>query len=208
MAKVNLVSLGCPKALVDSQDIVTTLAHAGHELVGGEDTDDTAEVVVINTCGFIDAAREESFDAIESALESSERVVVTGCLGTRAEELQRRYPQLAAITGPQAADAVLAAVDGVAPASGEVEYLMGPEGVRLTPPHYAYLKISEGCNHSCSFCIIPQLRGKLRSRPIDSILTEAEQLAANSHKLQRPAPSQPQGTTSKASVQRLTSAQV
>ncbi|MDP6377260.1 MAG: 30S ribosomal protein S12 methylthiotransferase RimO [Pseudomonadales bacterium] len=175
MTRVSLVSLGCPKALVDSQDIVTNLARNGFEIAQSAGVNDT-DVVVINTCGFIDAARDESYDAIEDALAVHEHVIVTGCLGSQAEELSRRYPRLTAVTGPQATAEVVDAVTGVAQPSGNVEYLMGPEGVRLTPAHYAYLKISEGCNHGCSFCIIPSLRGALRSRPIDAVLREAERL--------------------------------
>jgi ribosomal protein S12 methylthiotransferase len=174
MATVNLVSLGCPKALVDSEAIVTGLALGGHALT---ESAAEADVVVINTCGFIDAAREESFEAIERALADHGRVIVTGCLGTGGEALTARYPELLAVTPPQAARQVIDAVTRVAPPANDVEYLVGPAGVRLTPPHYAYLKISEGCNHTCSFCIIPSMRGKLRSRPADDVLAEAERLA-------------------------------
>ena len=182
--KVGFVSLGCPKALVDSEQILTRLAIEGYETV---DTFDAADVVVVNTCGFIDAAVEESLETIEDALGENGRVIVTGCLGADAQKLKARFPGLLAVSGPQATDAVVGAVRVHAPlpdleetasAGAELERLMGPAGVKLTPPHYAYLKISEGCNHACSFCIIPSMRGKLRSRRIDDVLAEAERLAA------------------------------
>ena len=138
-------------------------------------------MVVVNTCGFIDAAVEESLDTIEQALGSNGRVIVTGCLGAQAERLRTRFPTLLDVSGPQATDAVVAAVHAHAPLAGtpavDLEALMGPAGIKLTPPHYAYLKISEGCNHTCSFCIIPSMRGKLRSRLIDDVLAEAQRLA-------------------------------
>ncbi len=182
--KVGFVSLGCPKALVDSEQILTRLAIEGYETV---DTFDAADVVVVNTCGFIDAAVEESLETIEDALGENGRVIVTGCLGADAQKLKARFPGLLAVSGPQATDAVVGAVrlhaplpdlEETASAGAELERLMGPAGVKLTPPHYAYLKISEGCNHACSFCIIPSMRGKLRSRRIDDVLAEAERLAA------------------------------
>jgi len=176
--KVGFVSLGCPKALVDSEQILTRLTADGYRTV--EHYGD-ADVVVVNTCGFIDAAVDESLETIEHALASSGRVIVTGCLGADAERLRRHFPNLLAVSGPQATDAVVDAVHTHAPLAGtpavDLEHLMGPAGIKLTPPHYAYLKISEGCNHTCSFCVIPSMRGKLRSRPIDDVLAEAERLA-------------------------------
>ncbi len=177
--KVGFVSLGCPKALVDSEQILTRLAAEGYATV---DSFEAADVVIVNTCGFIDAAVEESLETIDEALGANGRVIVTGCLGADALKLQTRFPELLAVTGPQAADAVVDAVRLNAPltpsAASDMEHLMGPAGIKLTPPHYAYLKISEGCNHSCSFCIIPSMRGKLRSRLVDDVLAEAERLAA------------------------------
>jgi ribosomal protein S12 methylthiotransferase len=173
------VSLGCPKALVDSEQILTRLTAEGYETVG-EYAD--ADIVVVNTCGFIDSAIAESLETIEEALGRNGRVIVTGCLGTDSEPLRKRFPQLLSITGPQATEQVVEAVRTHVPVSAPArlhpEPLMGPAGVKLTPRHYAYLKISEGCNHSCSFCIIPHMRGKLRSRRIDAVLAEAERLAA------------------------------
>ncbi|MFM7119864.1 MAG: 30S ribosomal protein S12 methylthiotransferase RimO [Gammaproteobacteria bacterium] len=182
--KVGFVSLGCPKALVDSEAILTRLTADGYRTV--DDYAD-ADIVVINTCGFIDSAVAESIETIEEALGSNGRVVVTGCLGADAARLQTRFPNLLSVSGPQATDAVVAAVHQHAPMSTDtlrpadrldIERLMGPAGVKLTPPHYAYLKISEGCNHTCSFCIIPDMRGKLRSRRIDDVLAEADRLAS------------------------------
>jgi ribosomal protein S12 methylthiotransferase len=175
--KVGFVSLGCPKALVDSERILTRLTGDGYRTV---DRYEDADVVVVNTCAFIDTAVAESIETIEEALGRNGRVIVTGCLGADGEAMRRRFPQLLSVTGPQATDAVVAAVHRVAApaASVDLEGLMGPAGVKLTPRHYAYLKISEGCNHRCSFCIIPSLRGRLRSRPIDDVLGEAERLAA------------------------------
>ena len=171
--KVGLVSLGCPKALVDSEVILTRLAGVGYQACA--DVRD-ADVMIVNTCGFIEAAKDESHAAIAAALASHDKVIVTGCLGADAEALRSRYPELLTITGPQAAEAVVEAVRGAAPADAGIETLMGPAGIKLTPSHYAYLKISEGCNHSCSFCIIPTMRGKLRSRPIAEVLSEAQNL--------------------------------
>ncbi|MEQ8860173.1 MAG: 30S ribosomal protein S12 methylthiotransferase RimO [Pseudomonadales bacterium] len=176
--KVGFVSLGCPKALVDSEQILTRLTGDGYRTV---ERYEDADVVVVNTCGFIDAAVAESIETIEEALGSNGRVIVTGCLGADAARLKERFPQLLAVSGPQATDAVVNAVHDHAPIEVPLvnpEALMGPAGVKLTPPHYAYLKISEGCNHTCSFCIIPSMRGKLRSRTIDDVLAEAERLAA------------------------------
>jgi ribosomal protein S12 methylthiotransferase len=177
--KVGFVSLGCPKALVDSEQILTRLTAEGYQTVG-EYAD--ADIVVVNTCGFIDSAVAESLETIEEALGSNGRVIVTGCLGADSEPLRARFPQLLSITGPQATEQVVDAVRTHVPvqasAGVHAEPLMGPAGIKLTPRHYAYLKISEGCNHSCSFCIIPHMRGKLRSRRIDEVIAEAERLAA------------------------------
>jgi len=177
--KVGFVSLGCPKALVDSEQILTRLTAEGYQTVG--DYAD-ADIVVVNTCGFIDSAVAESLETIEEALGSNGRVVVTGCLGADAERLRERFPNLLSVSGPQATETVVGAVRQYAPIVEppvlDLERLMGPAGVKLTPKHYAYLKISEGCNHTCSFCIIPSMRGKLRSRRIDDVLGEAERLAA------------------------------
>ncbi|MCZ6619264.1 MAG: 30S ribosomal protein S12 methylthiotransferase RimO [Gammaproteobacteria bacterium] len=176
--KVGFVSLGCSKALVDSEEILTNLNALGHRTVA--DLAD-ADVVVINTCGFIDSAVEESFDAIAAALRSNPRVIVTGCLGVREAQIRERFPDLLAITGPQATAEVVAAVNATTP-SPVVELsepLMRDPDLKLTPAHYAYLKIAEGCNHRCSFCIIPSMRGKLRSRLIGGVLREAERLAAS-----------------------------
>jgi ribosomal protein S12 methylthiotransferase len=176
--KVGFVSLGCPKALVDSEQILTRLTAEGYETVGEYAE---ADIVVINTCGFIDSAVAESLETIEEALGSNGRVIVTGCLGADAQPLRERFPNLLAISGPQATESVVDAVRIHAPIETppnlDLERLMGPAGVKLTPRHYAYLKISEGCNHTCSFCIIPSMRGKLRSRRIDDVLAEAERLA-------------------------------
>jgi ribosomal protein S12 methylthiotransferase len=177
--KVGFVSLGCPKALVDSEAILTQLTVDGYQTVGDYAA---ADIVVINTCGFIDSAVAESIETIEEALGSNGRVVVTGCLGANADSLKARFPGLLSVSGPQTTAAVVEAVRTHAPLKRskglDLERLMGPAGVKLTPPHYAYLKISEGCNHTCSFCIIPSMRGKLRSRRIDDILDEAERIAA------------------------------
>ncbi|MBM4203145.1 MAG: 30S ribosomal protein S12 methylthiotransferase RimO [Gammaproteobacteria bacterium] len=170
---VGFVSLGCPKALVDSEAILTGLAHAGIETVEGD-----ADVTVVNTCGFIDAAREESLATIEELIRAGSEVLVTGCLGKEVSLIRSRFPQVRHVSGPAEAAKVVESVAALAPGDPEVEYLMGPAGIKLTPPHYAYLKISEGCNHTCSFCIIPDLRGKLRSRAIDEVLREADNLVA------------------------------
>ncbi len=180
-AKIGFVSLGCPKALVDSERIMTELRGGGYELSGSYAG---ADLVVVNTCGFIDAAKQESLDAIGEALTENGRVIVTGCLGAQANEILDRHPQVLAVTGPHAYAEVVAAVQQHLPVRsagaprGHDPYvdLLPPQGLRLTPPHYAYLKISEGCNHRCSFCIIPSLRGDLASRPIGDVLTEAEAL--------------------------------
>jgi len=174
---VGFVSLGCAKALVDSEEILTGLTALGYRTVPDYAS---ADLVVVNTCGFIESAVAESLDTIAEALEGNGRVVVTGCLGADAERLRARFPELLAVTGPQQADAVIEAVQAARPmaASFSAEPLLGPAGVKLTPRHYAYLKIAEGCNHRCSFCIIPSMRGRLRSRRIDDLLAEADRLAA------------------------------
>jgi len=172
--KVGFVSLGCPKALVDSERILTALRAEGYEVAP---TYDKADLVVVNTCGFIDAAVDESLDAIGEALEQNGRVIVTGCLGARPERILERHPNVLKVTGPHAYADVMAAVhEHLPPRHDPFVDLVPGQGVRLTPRHYAYLKISEGCNNKCSFCIIPNLRGLLASRPIDEVLREAERL--------------------------------
>ena len=180
--KVGFVSLGCPKATVDSERILTRLRAEGYLLVGDYAS---ADVVVVNTCGFIDAAVEESLEAIGEALDENGKVVVTGCLGARegGDFVRGAHPKVLAVTGPNQADAVLDAIHEALPAAHDpYTDLVPPQGLRLTPPHYAYLKISEGCNQSCSFCIIPSMRGKLVSRAPDDILREAEALVAGGAK--------------------------
>ncbi len=172
--KIGFVSLGCPKALVDSERILTHLRAEGYEVAPSYDA---ADVVVVNTCGFIDAAVDESLDAIGEALEQNGRVIVTGCLGARPERILERHPRVLKVTGPHAYEDVLSAVHQHLPPQHDPFYdLVPPQGVRLTPRHYAYLKISEGCNNKCSFCIIPAMRGRLASRPIDEVLREGERL--------------------------------
>ena len=172
--KVGFVSLGCPKALVDSERILTQLRAEGYVVAPDYDS---ADVVVVNTCGFIDSAIDESLDAIGEAIEHNGRVIVTGCLGANPQRILERHPKVLKVTGPHAYDAVLSAVhEHLPPKHDPFVDLVPPQGVRLTPRHYAYLKISEGCNNKCSFCIIPDLRGKLASRPIDAVLVEAEKL--------------------------------
>lgn len=175
--KIGMVSLGCPKALVDSERILTQLRTDGYEIVPSYDD---AELVIVNTCGFIDEARAESLDAIGEALNENGRVIVTGCLGARTGEIEAVHPAVLAVTGPQAYEAVVDEVHRHVPAPAHDPYtsLVPPQGIKLTPRHYAYLKISEGCNHKCSFCIIPSMRGKLASRPAGDVLGEAERLAA------------------------------
>jgi ribosomal protein S12 methylthiotransferase len=176
--KVGFVSLGCPKATVDSERILTQLRAEGYLLVGDYAS---ADVVVVNTCGFINAAVEESLEAIGEALDENGKVVVTGCLGARegGDFVRGAHPKVLAVTGPNQAGAVLDAIHAaLPPAHDPYTDLVPPQGLRLTPPHYAYLKISEGCNQSCSFCIIPSMRGKLVSRAPDDILREAEALVA------------------------------
>src|SRR5580704_12131684 len=173
--KVGFVSLGCPKALVDSERILTHLRSEGYEI---SPSYEAADVVVVNTCGFIDAAVDESLDAIGEAIEQNGRVIVTGCLGARPERILERHPRVLKVTGPHAYEDVVSAVhEHLPPAHDPFFDLLPPQGARLTPRHYAYLKISEGCNNKCSFCIIPQMRGRLASRPIEEVLREAERLA-------------------------------
>jgi len=173
--RVGFVSLGCPKALVDSERILTQLRIEGYEVVGGYGE---ADVVVVNTCGFIEAAQQESLDAIGEALAENGKVIVTGCLGMKDALIRARYPDVLAITGPHDYEAVMRAVHAqlAPPPRNPYLDLIPASGIKLTPRHYAYLKISEGCNHKCSFCIIPKLRGKLVSRPIADVLHEAEKL--------------------------------
>jgi ribosomal protein S12 methylthiotransferase len=172
---VGFVSLGCPKALVDSERILTRLRAEGYEVAA---TYGNADLVIVNTCGFIDSAVDESLDAIGEALAENGKVIVTGCLGAQPQKILDRHPQVLKITGPQRYEEVMASVHEHLPPKHEPFIdLLPPQGVKLTPRHYAYLKISEGCNHRCSFCIIPSLRGDLKSRPIDEVLREAEHLA-------------------------------
>jgi ribosomal protein S12 methylthiotransferase len=175
ISKVGFVSLGCPKALVDSERILTTLRAEGYEVAP---TYEQADLVVVNTCGFIDAAIDESLQTIGEALERNGKVIVTGCLGARPERILERHPRVLKVTGPQTYAEVMSAVhEHLPPQHDPFLDLVPPQGVRLTPRHYAYLKISEGCNNKCSFCIIPALRGRLASRRIDDVLREAERLA-------------------------------
>lgn len=172
--KVGLVSLGCPKALVDSERIVTKLRAEGYAISGSYDA---ADVVLVNTCGFLDSAKQESLEAIGEAMRENGRVIVTGCMGVEAEKIRDLFPDLLAITGPQQYEAVVEAVHEAAPPAHDPFIdLLPPQGIKLTPRHYAYVKISEGCNHSCSFCIIPSMRGKLKSRQANDVLYEAERL--------------------------------
>lgn len=175
--RVGMVSLGCAKALVDSERILTQLKTEGYEIapdyVG-------ADLVLVNTCGFLDSAREESLDAIGEALAENGKVIVTGCLGAEPDVIRARFPQVADITGPHQYESVMKAVHAhVPPLHDPYLDLVPPQGIRLTPRHYAYLKISEGCNNRCSFCIIPALRGDLVSRPITDVMGEAEKLVAS-----------------------------
>jgi ribosomal protein S12 methylthiotransferase len=172
--KVGFVSLGCPKALVDSERILTQLRVEGYDLVNSYDD---ADVVVVNTCGFIDSAVTESLDAIGEAMAENGKVIVTGCLGKRSEVIREAYPDVLSISGPQDYASVMDAVHVALPPKHDPFIDLVPDyGLKLTPKHYAYLKISEGCNHRCSFCIIPSMRGDLVSRPIDDVLREAEKL--------------------------------
>ncbi len=174
--KVGFVSLGCPKALVDSERILTQLQSDGYEITASYDG---ADVVVVNTCGFIDSARAESLDAIGEALNENGRVIVTGCMGVDEGEIRELHPAVLSVTGPQQYEQVVSEVHRHAPFQKNHDPfvdLVPPQGVKLTPRHYAYLKISEGCNHNCTFCIIPSMRGKLVSRPAGNVLSEAERL--------------------------------
>ncbi len=174
--KVGFVSLGCPKALVDSERILTQLRTDGYQVVADYDN---ADVVVVNTCGFIDSAKAESLDAIGEAIAENGRVIVTGCMGVDEAVIRDVHPSVLAVTGPQQYEQVVRAVHDAAPkplVHDPYVDLVPPQGVKLTPRHYAYLKISEGCNHRCSFCIIPSLRGDLVSRPIGDVLDEAQRL--------------------------------
>ena len=172
--KISFVSLGCPKALVDSERIITRLRAEGYELTKRHDG---ADVVIVNTCGFLDSAKAESLGAIGEAMAENGRVIVTGCMGAEPEEITAKYPDLLAITGPQQYESVLAAVHKASPPKHDPFLdLVPPQGIKLTPRHYAYLKISEGCNNRCTFCIIPKLRGDLVSRPAGEVLREAEKL--------------------------------
>ncbi|MGD9828915.1 MAG: 30S ribosomal protein S12 methylthiotransferase RimO [Hyphomicrobiaceae bacterium] len=174
--KVGFVSLGCPKALVDSERIITRLRAEGYEIARDYDG---ADVVVVNTCGFLDSAKAESLAAIGEALAENGRVVVTGCLGVEKERILAEHPGVLAVTGPHQYEQVMEAVHAaVPPLHDPFLDLVPPEGLRLTPRHYAYLKISEGCNNRCTFCIIPSLRGDLQSRPAAHVMTEAERLVA------------------------------
>lgn len=172
--QIGFVSLGCPKNLVDSERILTQLRAEGYEV---SPSYEGADLVVVNTCGFIDAAVEESLDAIGEALDENGRVIVTGCLGVREEEIRGAHPGVLAVTGPHAYEEVMAVVHQHSPPPHDpYTSLVPPQGVKLTPSHYAYLKISEGCNHHCSFCIIPEMRGRLVSRPAGEVMQEAENL--------------------------------
>ncbi|CAN1499220.1 MiaB 2-methylthioadenine synthetase [Caulobacteraceae bacterium] len=172
--KVGIVSLGCPKALVDSERIITRLRAEGYQIAPDYSG---ADLVLVNTCGFLDSAREESLDAIGEAIAEHGKVIVTGCLGAEPDVIRERHPKVLAITGPQQYESVMSAVHAALPPSHDPFLDLVPEGgVKLTPRHYAYLKISEGCNNRCSFCIIPKLRGDLVSRPAAHVMAEAEKL--------------------------------
>jgi len=174
--KVGFVSLGCPKALVDSERIITQLRQDGYEVAGDYQG---ADLVVVNTCGFIDSAKQESLDAIGEAIAENGKVVVTGCMGGEAEQITKVHPNVLSVTGPQQYEEVVSAVHQYVPYEKQHDPhidLVPPQGIKLTPRHYAYLKISEGCNHRCSFCIIPSLRGDLVSRPVGEVMDEAERL--------------------------------
>ena len=174
--RVGFVSLGCPKALVDSERILTRLRAEGYAVAP---TYADADLVVVNTCGFIDAAVEESLEAIGEALAENGRVIVTGCLGAKGDTVKRAHPQVLAVTGPQAFDEVMSAVHAHLPKPHDPFVdLVPPQGIKLTPRHYAYLKIAEGCNHRCTFCIIPSMRGNLVSRPVGEVMQEAHNLVS------------------------------
>ncbi|MES2030617.1 MAG: 30S ribosomal protein S12 methylthiotransferase RimO [Pseudomonadota bacterium] len=172
--KISFVSLGCPKALVDSERIITRLRAEGYELARKHDG---ADIVIVNTCGFLDSAKAESLGAIGEAMAQNGKVIVTGCMGAEPEQIEAAYPNLLSITGPQQYESVLDAVHRALPPVHNPHIdLVPPQGIKLTPRHYAYLKISEGCNNRCTFCIIPKLRGDLVSRPANEVLLEAEKL--------------------------------
>jgi ribosomal protein S12 methylthiotransferase len=173
--RVGFVSLGCPKALVDSERVLTQLRAEGYAI---SPTYDGADLVVVNTCGFIDSAVDESLSAVGEALSANGRVIVTGCLGAKGDIVRKTHPRVLAVTGPHATDEVMRAVHDHLPQPHDpYTSLIPPQGIRLTPPHYAYLKIAEGCNHRCTFCIIPSMRGNLVSRPVGEVMQEAENLA-------------------------------
>ncbi len=173
--RIGFVSLGCPKALVDSERILTQLHSEGYQTAANYQD---ADLVVVNTCGFIDSAVEESLKTIGEAIAENGKVIVTGCLGVRESEIRKQHPKVLQITGPQAYQAVVDSVHThLPPPHDPFINLIPPQGIKLTPKHYAYLKISEGCNHRCSFCIIPSMRGNLVSRPIGEVMAEAERLA-------------------------------
>ncbi len=173
--KIGIVSLGCPKALVDSERILTKLRAEGYEIAPDYAG---ADAVIVNTCGFLDSARQESLEAIGEALAENGKVIVTGCLGAEGDLIKRTHPKVLSVSGPQQYETVVKAVhDVVPPKHDPFVDLVPAQGIKLTPRHYAYLKISEGCNHSCSFCIIPSMRGKLVSRPAGDVMIEAERLA-------------------------------
>ncbi|MDD9900939.1 MAG: 30S ribosomal protein S12 methylthiotransferase RimO [Alphaproteobacteria bacterium] len=172
--KVGIVSLGCPKALVDTERILTQLRSEGYQLTPQYED---ANVVIVNTCGFLDSAKEESLEAIGEAMDANGKVIVTGCMGAEPEQITKKFPKVLAVTGPQQYEAVVGAVHNVAPPAHDPFVDLVPDyGIKLTPRHYAYLKISEGCNNRCTFCIIPSLRGDLVSRPVIQVLAEAERL--------------------------------
>src|SRR5271167_1917309 len=172
--RISFVSLGCPKALVDSERILTQLRAEGYELSRQHAG---ADAVIVNTCGFLDSAKKESLEAIGAAMAENGKVIVTGCMGAEPDQIRDAFPNVSAITGPQAYESVMEAVRRAAPAPHDPFVDLVPDtGVRLTPRHYAYLKISEGCNNRCTFCIIPKLRGDLVSRPAAEVLREAEKL--------------------------------
>jgi ribosomal protein S12 methylthiotransferase len=172
--RIGFVSLGCPKALVDSERIITKLRAEGYEI---SQSYDDAQLVIVNTCGFIESAVQESLDAIGDAMAENGKVIVTGCLGKKADMIREKFPDVLSISGPQSYETVVNAVhEHLPPDQNPLTSLVPPQGIKLTPRHYAYLKISEGCNHQCTFCIIPSMRGKLVSRKIGDVMREAEKL--------------------------------
>src|ERR1700745_2413712 len=172
--RISFTSLGCPKALVDSERIITRLRAEGYELARKHDG---ADLVIVNTCGFLDSAKQESLGAIGEAMAENGKVIVTGCMGAEPAQIEAAYPGVLSITGPQQYESVLEAVHRALPPMHNPHLdLVPPQGLKLTPRHYAYLKISEGCNNRCSFCIIPKLRGDLVSRPAGEVMREAEKL--------------------------------